>query len=131
MLRFVIALPLIGHGLAHISGVLAAWTSADVGFKDNPWIFSSGVRLCSGIGRVWGLIWLLAGIVLAGSGVGLILRQAWWLDLALLGSVLSLVAIVPWWKAAPPGAKIGVAFDLLLIIALATPIRDMLLRLVG
>jgi hypothetical protein len=88
MLKFIIALPLIGHGLAHISGVLAAWTLADVGFKDNPWIFSSGVRLSSGIGRVFGLIWLLALIALAGSGVGLIFRQAWWPDVALLGSVL-------------------------------------------
>jgi hypothetical protein len=131
MLRFLIALPLIGHGLAHISGVLAAWISAEVGFKDSPWIFSSSVRLSSGISRVWGLIWLLALIVLAGSGAGLIVRQAWWPNLALLESVLSLTAIVPWWKAVPPGAKIGVAFDVFLIIVLATPVRDALLGPIG
>jgi hypothetical protein len=131
MLRFVIALPLLGHGLAHLSGVLAAWTSADVGFRSNPCILSSSLRLSSGIGRVFGLIWLLALLALAGSGLGLILRQAWWYQLALVGSVLSLAAIVPWWNAVPTGAKIGAAFDVLLFILLATPVKSLFLRLTG
>lgn len=36
-------------------------------------------------------------------------------------AVISLVAIVPWWNTVPPGAKVGAAFDILLIVALALP----------
>lgn len=131
MLRVVLAVALIAHGLGHISGFLAAWTRADVGFKDGPWLFSPGVKVKSGIGRLFGLIWLLAMIALSGSGVGLILRQAWWPTLALAGSILSLVSIIPWWNVVVPGAKLGAAFDLLLIIVLATPMKNILPGLLG
>lgn len=127
MVRVVLAAALMAHGLGHISGFLAAWTRVDVGFRDRNWLFSSGVTMKSGIGRLFGLIWLLAMVALTGSGAGLILRQAWWPTLALAGSILSLVSIIPWWNAVVPGAKVGAAFDLFLIVVLATPIKNTLL----
>jgi hypothetical protein len=130
MLRIIIAIPLIVHGLAHISGFLTAWTPANTGFPDKPWLFSSSIYLSSPVGKIFGVLWLLSMIGLAGSGLGLLLRQEWWHVLALSGAVLSLVVIVPWWRAVPPGAWIGAAFDVLIIIALATPLKNRILDLI-
>jgi hypothetical protein len=129
MWRFVFALPLIGHGLAHISGFLASWTSNTAGYTDDAWLFSPGITLSSPLGRGFGILWLVAAIALAGSGFGVLFQQDWWPTLAIVGSLLSLAAIVPWWKTVPPGARIGAAFDLLILIALLLPWNDQIVDL--
>ena len=96
MLRIIVALVLIAHGLGHSMGVLAAWTPIPSGLTNRPWLFSGGVLLDSGTGRVWSLIWLAALLVTTAGGVGLLLQQDWWRTVAVAGAVLSLVAIVPW-----------------------------------
>ncbi len=128
MLRFLLAAPLFVHGLAHISGFLASWTSSDAGFTDRPWIFSSGVGMHSPLGRIFGLMWLVAVIGMVAAAAGLVLRQDWWLSLAIAAAALSLVVILPWWNSVPPGARIGAAFDLLVILVLSTPLKNALLQ---
>ena len=127
MFRFILALPLIVHGLAHISGFLATWTNNDAGYAPRPWIFSSHISLGSPLGKVFGILWLAAAAALAGSGAGLILQETWWVPLAVLGSILSLAVIVPWWNSVPSGAKIGAAFDVVLLALLLTPLQDRLI----
>ena len=117
MIRFLFAIPLIGHGLAHFSGFLASWTGANVGFADNPWIFSDKIFMNSGVGHVFGIIWMLAMAGLVSAGLGIIFRWNWWAYSALAGAILSLMVIVPWWFTVPPGARIGAVFDLAIIIA--------------
>ena len=129
MLRFVVAAPFLLHGLAHISGFLASWTASDAGFSDKPWIFSSAVTLGSGLGRAFGLLWLVAMIGLVSTALGIVLRQDWWPTLAIAASVVSLVVIVPWWNTVPPGARFGAVFDLLTIIALLLPFGSKLVEL--
>ena len=124
MLNTILAVPLIGHGLAHISGFIASWTGRQAGFSDSPWLFSSGVKLQSPLGKLFGLLWLAAAAALSASGVGLILMQGWWMNAAIAGAVISLVVIVPWWRTVPPGARIGAAFDLLILVLLLSPLKD-------
>ncbi len=131
MYRIIFSIPIIVHGLAHISGFLAAWTAIDVGYNERPWLFSSSVNLDSPIGKLFGVLWLVAAVGLVSSGLGLLLRQDWWPTVAVLAAAISLVVIVPWGQTVPPGARIGAGFDLLVIIVLQTPIRDRLLDLVG
>lgn len=131
MIRILFAVPLIVHGLAHISGFIASWTSLDVGYADRSWLFSADVTLDSPVGKAFGLLWLAAAVGLAGSGVGLLLRQEWWPTVAVLAAAISLVVIVPWGRTVPPGARVGAAFDMLVILALQTPVRDRLLELVS
>jgi hypothetical protein len=107
------------HSLANIGGVVAFLTNAQAGFADLPWIFSKDVRRHSLIGRIFGIVWLLSVAGLIASGVGVIFQQEWWRWLAILSCALSLVAIVPWWKTVPPGARFGAFFDLLVIILLS------------
>ena len=95
MLRFFVALPLLVHGLAHICGFLASWTKKDQGFKDEPWLLSRDVTLHSQLGRAFGLLWLMSMVAFIGAGFGIILKQFWWPQAVLFGSVLSLIVILP------------------------------------
>ena len=116
MWSFLIGIPLLMHGLAHGSGFAAAWTSTWAGFSQRAWLFSDGITLKSPLGRAFGLLWLVAMLGLAGAGLGVLFGQSWWPALA--GAVVSLVAILPWWQAVPPGAKAGAVFDLLIVVTL-------------
>jgi hypothetical protein len=129
MWRFIFAVPLLMHGLAHISGFLASWTSIDLGYASKPWVFSQSIHLYSLTGRVFGLLWLVAMLGLVVSAFGLVFRQDWWLPLAVAASVISLVVILPWWNTVPSGAKFGAFFDLLVIAALLSPLQGKLLQL--
>ena len=131
MLRLIFAVPLIGHGLAHISGFIASWTNNDAGYGRRPWIFSSGVGLQGPVGRLFGLLWLASAAALVASGIGLALETTWWQTVGIIGAVLSLVVIIPWWNTVPSGAKIGAAFDLLILILLLTPLKDAVLGLIN
>lgn len=129
--RFIFAFPLFMHGLAHFSGFLASWTSAEAGYADQPWVFSKGVRLKNGLGRLFGLLWLVAALGLVASALGLFLLQPWWPTLAVASALVSLLVIVPWWNTVPPGAKIGALFDLLVLVVLLTPLQARWLALIG
>jgi hypothetical protein len=129
-MRFVFALPLIIHGLAHISGFIASWTPANVGYADRPWIFSPDIRVGGAVGKAFGLLWLIAAMGLIGAGMGILFGQEWWTALGMAGTVISMVVIIPWWNTVPPGARAGAAFNLIILIALGTPIREQILPIV-
>jgi uncharacterized membrane protein YphA (DoxX/SURF4 family) len=115
--RLVLAAPLLAHGLAHLSGLVAPFTRRDVGFAEQPWSFAHGVTVHSAAGRAFGLLWLASAAGLVMAGVGLLLGLAWWAAAALAAAALSLAVIVTWWRAVPPGAKVGAGFDVLILLA--------------
>ena len=124
MWRYVLAVVLIGHGLANMAGVIAPWTKSTQGFSDRPWIFSRGITLRSTVGRLFSLVWLLSTIGLVAGGVGLLTGQTWWRTAALIGALASLVAIVPWWRTVPPGARAAAAVDFILYAFLLSPVSS-------
>ena len=126
MQKLIIAIPLLINGLAHISGFLAAYYSVDVGFKSRPWIFSGSVYLGKGPGRIFGILWLLALACFLSAGLMVLFGQEGWMRYAMVGAILSFLSIFPWWHAVPAGAKIGLVFDLLLIVLLVGPVRNLL-----
>jgi hypothetical protein len=116
------------HGLAHLSGFLAGWTNRNVGFSPKPWLFSHTTLLKGWVGRLFGVLWLIAAAALVGSGLDLFLRAGWWPALPIAGAMLSLLVILPWWNTVPPGARAGAVFDLLVLAALLPPWRAGLLQ---
>lgn len=122
MVSVVIAFPLIMHGLANLAGVFAPWSKSLLGFSEASWIFPGNVTLRSAAGRAFSLVWFLSTVCLVGAGVGLILGQAGWLRLAISGCLVSLAAILPWWRAVPPGARFGAVFDVLVVVLLLSPL---------
>lgn len=131
MWRYLIALPLLLHGLAHISGFVASLSPGGADYKLEPWIFSPNLYLHTGAGRIFGILWLIACLALIAAGVGVILHKDWWLTLAIIAAVISLLVIIPWWKSVPPGAKFGAFFDVLVIVVLLTPLQARLMHIVG
>jgi hypothetical protein len=119
-----VAAPLIVHGLAHLSGCAACWTSRGLGFADRPWVFSHQGSLHTPVGRAFGLLWLSSAVLLVGSGLALLAGSGAWPPLALAGACVSLAAIVPWWRTVPPGARVGVVFDLLIVYAVLQHLLD-------
>jgi uncharacterized membrane protein YphA (DoxX/SURF4 family) len=131
MWRIILALTFFAHGIAHLSGLLASWSSGEVGYKNASWIFSSGITLDTPLGKAFGLLWLVAMVGLVGTALGIVRRQTWWPQLAIAASVVSLIVIVPWWNNVPPGAKFGAFFDLLTIVLLSLPTKPWLLELIA
>ncbi|HEX9907842.1 MAG TPA: hypothetical protein VGB78_05170 [Thermoplasmata archaeon] len=121
MLEYLAALMMIGHGIGHIVGVLAAWTSVNPGFVDKPWILSGDHRVKDRVGVAWGFIWLAAIAPFLLSGIAILLGDTWWRETALIGAAASIVAIVPWWNTVVVGARAGVALDLAIILVLLLP----------
>lgn len=131
MLRYLVAFLMAMHGLAHVTGLLGMWTSSSQAFLDQPWIFSGSVTANSVVGRVWGFLWLVAGIGLLGAGAGLAFGQAWWPWLAVVAAAVSLVAIVPWLRVVPPGAWGGGLLDVFILVALLSPRAEWVIRALG
>ena len=131
ILKLVVAAALILHGLAHMSGFVAAFTARDVGFSARSWLFSSGVTMHSTIGKLFGVLWLVAALALIGSGLALLVEWQVWPWLPVAGAAISLLAITPWWNTVPPGAKAGAAFDLIILIALLPGWSESVMALLG
>jgi len=131
VIPYLIALPLIGHGLVHLSGVFAPWMRNLQGYTDTAWIFSSRITLTSVLGKGYSLVWLAASACLLLAGAGSLFRQRYWIPAAVAGSLLSLAAILPWWKAVPPGAKVGALFDLITLALLFSPCREKISQLLA
>ncbi len=131
MWKIVIAIVLIAHGLANLAGVFAPWTKGMSGFKDAPWLFSKGITFNSGAGRASSLIWLASTAGLVAAGIGLLLGKTWWIPTATAGAICSLAAILPWWRAVAPGAYFGALVDTVVSIALLSPLKSALLRVIS
>lgn len=121
MWKFIIAIPLIMHGLANAAGFVEAWFPGARGFSDQPWLLGGAVIMKSAIGRIFGVLWLLTTVGLVAAGAGVFLHAGWWRPVAIAAVALSFLVIVLWWRAVPPGARFGAIFDLAVIIALAGP----------
>ena len=119
MLRWAVILVLLLHGVGHIMGFLAAWTTIPVGFTSSSWMLSNNVTVQSAVGRAFGILWLVALVAFLGATFGLVTHQAWWRTMAVTAAFISLVAIVPWWNTVTPGSRMGAfVVDLVLIVGL-------------
>lgn len=122
MIRFVVAIPLILHGLANLGGALAFAGKSPEGFTAQPSVISPKIHMHSLLGRLWGVVWLLSALALVIGGLAALYRREDWLTLSALGSALSFAAIAPWWNTVPPGARFGAIFDLFALAILLSPI---------
>ena len=130
MVRIIVSIALIVHGIGHVIGVSASWTSVKMGFSENSWIFSTGVNIESGIGRAFGVVWLIAMIFSIAAGFGLFFHQDWWITLALAGAIVSIVAVGIWFRAFPSGSNISaLLFDIVILVAILGPWSEKIFRI--
>lgn len=65
MLQYIIPALLAGHGLAHISGFVASFTSRNMDYRlEKTWMLPGRVYLNRNTGRIFGLLWLIAAFIL-------------------------------------------------------------------
>ncbi len=132
LLRWVLAIVLLAHGVGHVMGFVASWTTVPMGFTDRPWLLSDAITVHSTVGRVFGLLWLVAmGAFLVGV-YGLIGHQVWWRPLLIAAALISLFVILPWWNTVTPGSRIGAAVvDVVVLVALLPPWGEQIAQTLG
>ena len=132
MIRIIVAITLIGHGIGHVVGFLAPWTNSKLGFPEfafnqSTWLLPGEVVMISTIGKIFGVIWLLSMGAFFAAAIGLLEKQEWWTTIAIIASILSMIAVVPWWNSFTPGImskRSAVLVDILVLIALWGPWKD-------
>lgn len=114
MLRFIIGVFIVLHGLVHLLyfGQSRRFFELQPGmiWPDGSWAFSKllgdkGTRLLASLSCV------LAAIGFAAGGVGILVRQAWWRPLVLVVAAFSGVIFILFWDGKPQklDAKGGIA----------------------
>src|SRR5262245_31958662 len=110
MLRYLIALVLVSHGIGHSIGILQTLRLATINptWNGDSWLLS-GVAGNALANAVWIVLWTasLVGFVLAGGVVLGWLPADWWRPLAVGSSLCSLVGILLFPLAFPTTSTIG------------------------
>lgn len=123
LFRILVVIFLAMHGIGHIIWFLGAWTSFKVGVKDGPWILPGNITIRSPLGKIWGLLALLALVVFISAAVALLGMDDTWRQLANLGVIVSFIAVVPWLRQSPGSTPINaIIANLVLMFLLALPL---------
>jgi hypothetical protein len=117
-MRIALALVLLVHGFAHLVGFLGAWRlTAKVPYRTT--LLAGRLDIGDAGIKVVGVLWLLAAIALAATGLAALARLSSWPAYAQALSVFSLGMCVAGW----PEAKFGVAVNVILIAILVVGSR--------
>ena len=121
MLKFIIGLVLIGHGIGHSMGILGLFKVAQVNpaWQGDSWALTSlaGDTLTQLVGAV---LWSVAmiGFIALGLVVFGWLPAGWWVPLAVVSSIASLLGVVLFPMAFPTFSTVGaVVVDLAVLYA--------------
>jgi len=103
--RVAFAILLFVHGFAHLVGFVVPWRIATLKEMPHRTTLFAG---CLDIGergiRAGGLLWLIAAVAFAASGLGVILRAPWSLPFTAIVVGCSVLLCVAGW----PDSRIGV-----------------------
>ena len=120
-MRFVIAVVLFAHGIGHVMGPLQIFKVAVINpaWSGDSWVLTgvAGQTVSQAVGLV---LWATAmiGFVLAAAVVMGWLPATWWVPLALVSSVASLVAIALFPHAFPAFSTVAAALvDIAVLVA--------------
>ncbi len=115
MIRIVLALLFIFHGIAHLVGFVVPWRLTSI--EDAPYqtTLFSGQLDVGDIGiRIVGLLWLLGAIAFGVVGILALQERPNWPVFALIVSACSLVLCIIAW----PEAQVGVWVNILIVVLL-------------
>jgi len=132
MIRWLIAIAMLMHGVGHIVFVMAAFTETPMEFSTAPWLLPGAFTVDSPVGKAFALLWLLAMLGFMVAAVGLILRKEWWPALVVAAAVVSLVVLLPWWNTITPSLRVWVLLaDVVVIAAFGMPWKDQVVKALG
>jgi hypothetical protein len=120
MLRIVIGLVLLAHGIGHSMGLLGMFKVATVNpaWSGDSWLLSgTGPTLSHAVGLVIWTVSMVGFAALAGIVFGW-LPDTWWQPLAVVSSIASLAGVLFFPVAFPTFSTIGaVAVDVVVLAA--------------
>lgn len=121
MLQYLAALVLLGHGLGHSIGPLASLGVKIKGMNERPsWLLPGQRGMSSTVGKAWSVLWIATIVPFVISSMGAFMGEIWWRDWAIIGAVISIAAILPWWNSVIAGVKGGLLLDVAILIVLLT-----------
>lgn len=117
-MRLLAALILLGHGIAHLPGFLAAWQLATLSEVPHRTTVLAGSLNVGEKGiRMVGLLWLVAALAFTVCSIGALGGAPWWLPVAVMAAELSIVLCILGWPDSRIGAFVSVAIAALLLLA--------------
>jgi hypothetical protein len=111
MVKLIVALVLLAHGIGHIMGPLKVFNVATINpqWQGDSWLLGwAGQSVTNLVGVVVWTTALVGFVALAGVVIGL-LPGVWWTPLAIFASVTSLAGLVLFPIAFPTFSTIGAA----------------------
>lgn len=120
LIRLLLMLLLVGHGLAHLPGFLVPWRLATLPELPYRTTLLAG-RLDVGEAgiRAVGVVWLLLALTFAVLSVGVYLRSPWVVNGVMGAAALSFVLSILAW----PEARVGILANLLVLGLLFLALR--------
>ena len=132
MIRWLIVIAMLMHGVGHMVFFLEAFTGSPMGFADAPWLLPGAFTVTSAVGKAFALLWLLAMLGFLIAAIGLLTRRSWWPALAVASAVISLVVLLPWWNTITPSSRVWVLLaDLVIIAAFGLPWKQQVIESLG
>ncbi len=121
MLRIVIGLALLAHGIGHSMGLLGMFkvATANPAWNGDSWLLTApaGSTVANAVGVVVWTVSMVGFAVLAGVVFGW-LPESWWVPLAVVSSIASLAGVLFFSTAFPAFSTIGaVAIDVVVLVA--------------
>lgn len=110
MLKIIVALVLLAHGIGHSMGILQVLKVATInpGWDGRSWLISgaAGRTLTQVVGVALWAVALIGFVILAGVVIGW-LPAAWWEPLAIVSSIASLAGLALFPTTFPTFSSIG------------------------
>lgn len=113
---YLAAFVIFGHGIGHLVGPLASFGVKIQGTSDKPWLLPGGHLMTSKVGKAWSVFWIASLVLFLISSIGAFTGESWWREWAVIGSMVSIIAMAPWWRSILFGAKLGVVLDIVILI---------------
>ena len=117
MLRYLIAIALVAHGVGHVLFLANSWGYWRGNEEGSSWLFSEVLGAGQAVEGIVGLLWLVPLVGFVAVTWGYLTHQGWWPQLVLASAAISLVMIVLWWGSLVTGsAFFALVFDLVVIV---------------
>jgi hypothetical protein len=112
MIRIIIMIGLMIHGLIHLLGFVVPWRLATVdGLTYKTTVLAGRFDVGERGTQIIGLLWFVAAVGFVAAGIAVLTLHPWWPALVLSITLLSLVITILGW----PEAQIGVLINLIIL----------------
>jgi|SRR5687768_5427114 len=120
LIRYVLPVVMLVHGLAHLPGLVTAWRLQQLpDFPYHTVLLRGRLDVGDGGMRVVGALWLIAALGFGVAAITVFLGDPRWLLVGMMTTVLSSVLCLLEW----PFARVGLWVNLALLAGLAATAR--------